>query len=77
LRNVFTDTTKIPALPMYILANLAVGGTWPGAPDSTTTFPSYLDIQSIKVWQSASSTIVPTATSGTLTAYLRRHKLWQ
>ena len=23
----------------FILLNLAVGGTWPGSPDSTTTFP--------------------------------------
>jgi beta-glucanase (GH16 family) len=68
-RKVFTDSTKIPALPMYLLANLAVGGTWPGSPDSTTVFPNYVDIQYIKVWQltagatpSPLSTIRPTNT---------------
>jgi beta-glucanase (GH16 family) len=37
--------------PMYILANLAVGGDWPGMPDATTTFPAYMEIDYIRVYR--------------------------
>ena len=33
------------------LANLAVGGNWPGMPDATTPFPGYMDIDYIRVYQ--------------------------
>ncbi len=36
--------------PMYLLANLAVGG-WPGNPDSSTEFPAVMEIDYIRVWQ--------------------------
>jgi beta-glucanase (GH16 family) len=38
--------------PMYILINLAVGGTWPGDPDSTTQFPSSLMVDYVRVYAS-------------------------
>lgn len=44
----------VPAEPMYMIANLAVGGGtggWVGSPDSTTPFPSYYEIDYIRVWQ--------------------------
>jgi beta-glucanase (GH16 family) len=41
----------IPATPMYLLLSLAVGGEWPGAPDASTGFPSYYEIDYVKVWQ--------------------------
>ena len=41
----------IPKQAMYIIANLAVGGTWPGPPDSTTPFPAELNIDYIRVYQ--------------------------
>jgi hypothetical protein len=44
--------------PMYLLAGLAVGGNWPGAPDATTLFPAQFQIDSIKAW--ALDTLVPT-----------------
>jgi beta-glucanase (GH16 family) len=47
----FRVTEHIPAEPMYILANLAVGGDWPGMPDDTTVFPSTMDIDYIRVYQ--------------------------
>ncbi len=47
----YTDTAHIPAEPMYLLANLAVGGDWPGAPDASTPFPSYFEIDYVRVWQ--------------------------
>src|SRR5207249_3392654 len=43
----------VPAEPMYVVANLAVGGDWPGNPDATTPFPGYMDIDYIRVYQRA------------------------
>jgi len=37
--------------PMYVIANLAIGGDWAQAPDEETTFPAYFDIDWIRVWQ--------------------------
>lgn len=37
--------------PFYILLNLAVGGVWPGPPDSTTHFPAKLFVDYIRVYQ--------------------------
>jgi beta-glucanase (GH16 family) len=37
--------------PMYMLANLATGGTWPGAPDATTQFPTKLMIDYIRAYR--------------------------
>jgi beta-glucanase (GH16 family) len=53
--------------PMYLLAGLAVGGNWPGAPDGTTAFPAQFQIDSIHVWSlNPVSTASPTlmGTSG-------------
>lgn len=36
---------------MYLLANLAVGGWWPGSPDGTTSFPARLTIDYIRAYQ--------------------------
>lgn len=35
----------------YILLNVAVGGDWPGAPNSTTTFPQKMLIDWVRVYQ--------------------------
>lgn len=40
---------NIPNKPMYLIVNLAVGGNFPGSPDSTTIFPSQFEIDYIKV----------------------------
>ena len=37
--------------PMYLLANLAVGGNWPGAPDASTRFPAKLMIDYIRAYR--------------------------
>jgi beta-glucanase (GH16 family) len=47
----FQTTTGIPSKPMYVIADLAVGGVLPGTPDATTRFPSYLDIDYIRIYQ--------------------------
>jgi len=42
----------IPQVPMYILSTLAVGPAWANSPpDASTLFPSYFDIDYIRVWQ--------------------------
>ena len=41
----------IPQEAMYLMLNLAVGGSWPGPPDATTVFPSYFDVDYVRVWQ--------------------------
>ncbi len=49
----YSQAANIYNQPMYLLLNLAVGGDWPGAPDASTPFPSYFDIDYVRVWQRA------------------------
>jgi beta-glucanase (GH16 family) len=37
--------------PFYIRLNLAVGGSWPGSPDSATTLPADFAIDYVRVYQ--------------------------
>jgi beta-glucanase (GH16 family) len=37
--------------PFFIIINLAVGGGWPGYPDSTTVFPQQLLVDYVRVYQ--------------------------
>jgi beta-glucanase (GH16 family) len=41
----------IPAVPMYIILNLAVGGDWPGYPDGTTLFPQKLVVDWVRAYE--------------------------
>jgi beta-glucanase (GH16 family) len=36
--------------PFYVLLNVAVGGNWPGSPDSTTTFPQTMLVDYVRVY---------------------------
>jgi len=36
--------------PFFILLNVAVGGDWPGSPDSTTVFPQAMQIDYVRVY---------------------------
>eukprot|EP01121_Diplochlamys_sp_Union-15-3_P000460 TRINITY_DN10414_c0_g1_i4.p1 TRINITY_DN10414_c0_g1~~TRINITY_DN10414_c0_g1_i4.p1 ORF type:complete len:136 (+),score=20.37 TRINITY_DN10414_c0_g1_i4:237-644(+) len=36
--------------PMYMIANLAVGGSWPGYPDNSTPFPANMKIDWIRAY---------------------------
>lgn len=47
----YTAASTISSKPSYLLLDLAVGGTWPGSPDSSTVFPSYFDVDYVRVWQ--------------------------
>ena len=37
--------------PMYMLANIATGGDWAGAPDHTTQFPARMQIDYIRAYR--------------------------
>ena len=36
--------------PFFIILNVAVGGNWPGSPDSTTVFPRHLLVDYVRVY---------------------------
>lgn len=38
--------------PFFIIMNLAVGGQWPGYPDTSTVFPQKLTVDYVRVYQS-------------------------
>ena len=46
--------------PMYMIANLAVGGHWPGKVDSTTPFPAEMKIDYIRAYSDKGVTVPPT-----------------
>jgi beta-glucanase (GH16 family) len=37
--------------PMYVLANVAVGGNWPGNPDDSTHFPAIMTVDFIRAYR--------------------------
>ncbi len=43
---------EVPSEPMYIIANLAVGGDWARPPTAETTFPAAFEIDRVSVWAS-------------------------
>ncbi len=45
-----TNASTITNKPMYLLANLAVGGNWAGPPDATTVSPCAFSIDYIRVY---------------------------
>jgi MYXO-CTERM domain-containing protein len=40
----------VPQVEMYVILNLAIGGTWPGAPDGTTLFPGLYQIDYVRAY---------------------------
>lgn len=45
------QTVGVPSTPMYLIANLALGGDWAGWPDDETGFPAAYVIDYIRVYQ--------------------------
>ena len=48
---IHATTDGIPHKPHYLILNTAIGGSWPGNPDSTTTFPQYHYIDYVRIFQ--------------------------
>jgi beta-glucanase (GH16 family) len=48
-----TTNQGVNANPVFLMLNTAVGGagSWPGAPDGTTMFPNYLDLDYVRAYQ--------------------------
>jgi beta-glucanase (GH16 family) len=44
-------TTWVYDHPFFIIMNVAVGGSWPGNPDGTTTFPQTMVVDYVRVYQ--------------------------
>jgi beta-glucanase (GH16 family) len=49
-QGIVQDPDQVPHVPMYLVADLAIGGGWEVNPDSTTHFPATLDVDYIRVW---------------------------
>lgn len=54
----------------HIILNLAVGGSWPGSPNGTTTFPQTMEVEYVRVYQKNGdlavrglATVEPTSTT--------------
>ena len=52
-------TTWVFDHPFFIILNVAVGGTWPGNPDSTTVFPQQMLVDYVRVYQRSSPSNAP------------------
>lgn len=46
-----TGNTEEFQRPFFLLLNLAVGGNWPGSPNSSTPFPSQMLVDYVRVYQ--------------------------
>ncbi len=46
----FRFDASVPAVPMHLIINLAVGGTWAGAPDEGTAFPAHVQVDCVRVY---------------------------
>jgi len=46
---------NVPNNPFFIILNVAVGGDWPGSPNSTTQFPQDMLVDYVRVYQAANT----------------------
>jgi beta-glucanase (GH16 family) len=53
--------------PFFILLNVAVGGSFPGNPDSSTVFPQTMLVDYVRVYTDASANYTPSITSASIT----------
>lgn len=48
---IHATTNGVPHKPHFLILNTAVGGSWPGNPDSTTVFPQLHEIDYVRFYQ--------------------------
>ena len=53
--------------PFFLLLNVAVGGLWPGYPDTTTTFPQSMHVDYVRVYERKPTIDLPGDTSRNVT----------
>lgn len=49
----FRSSAGVPQQPMYLLLNVAVGGSWPVPPDESTSLPATFDIDYVRAYSRA------------------------
>jgi len=49
----FRSEADVPKGQMFVIVNLAVGGSWPGPPDAQTKFPGVMEVDYVRVYQKA------------------------
>ncbi len=49
--NITSDTLSEFQNNFFIILNVAVGGNWPGSPDTTTVFPQKMEVDYVRVYQ--------------------------
>lgn len=54
----FASEKGVPDKPMYLILNTAVGGDFPGKPDTATPFPQKFEIRYIRIWQRQKSNLL-------------------
>jgi beta-glucanase (GH16 family) len=50
-KDIGSGNTWVYNKPFFILLNVAVGGGWPGNPDSTTVFPQTMTVEYVRICQ--------------------------
>ncbi len=51
------NSTEAFHLPFFIALNLAVGGNWPGNPNSSTQFPDTMSVDYVRVYQQGNNSV--------------------
>jgi beta-glucanase (GH16 family) len=51
--------------PFFIILNVAVGGTWPGSPDASSTFPQTMTVDYVRAYANSGGTTTPPPTGAT------------
>ena len=59
-----TNPAHIAQQKLFIILNLAVGGSWPGYPDASTPFPGYLSTDWVRVYQGGDESSVSQVLNG-------------
>ena len=65
-----------PSGPMYLLANLAVGGDWPGEPDASTPFPAVFAIDYIRAYTPAPAPLLSVPRPTEIAMRDHRRAMW-